>query len=371
MILPGLVLGGIGAGFFTDRTKDLPRRGETGPVQVRLELAAQTLDQVRRMLEDLPERAVDEGALVLRAVGEACAGCSAREHCRSCTRLQRIPGDILRKPLLTPQELPFRCRKAGRVLAELHRAQEQLRLIQADRLRQREYRLATRQQYGFLSDFLHELSDSLPRRGELSPPAYDPVVSVWSNRRRGENGDCCAQFAGMGNRYYIILCDGMGTGTEARQEGKTAISHLRKLLSCGFPAKHALQSLNSFCVLGSCAASVTVDLAEAELDTGKITLYKWGAAPSWLVSNQGGEKLGEVTPPPGLSLTEGTESCVTVLLRRRQLLLLVSDGVEEAALREACAAPTSPADLAQKVLKATTRQDDATLVTIQLLPTSK
>ena len=370
-LLPGLFLGGIAACFFTDRAIPLPRRGETGPVQVRLELAAQTLEQVRRLMEELPERPVDEGSLVLRAVGEACAGCSAREHCRSGTRLQRLPGDILRKPLLTTEELPFRCRKAGRVLAELHRAQEQLRLIRADRLRQREYRQAAQQQYGFLSDFLRELSDTLSQRGEIPAVNYDPVVSVWSNRRRGENGDCCTQFAGVHNRYYIILCDGMGTGVGAQREGKTAMTHLQKLLSCGFPVEHALQSLNSLCVLGTCAASVTVDLAEAELDTGKVTLYKWGAAPSWLVSASGADKLGAASPPPGVSVGERPGAAVSVLLKRKQVLLLASDGVEEEAVREACAGPTSPADLAQRVLKSTARQDDATLVTVQLLPVSK
>ena len=230
---------------------------------------------------------------------------------------------------------------------------------------------AAQQQYGFLSAYLRELSDNLSRRGEIPEPAFDPVVSVWGNRRREENGDCCAQFAGLRNRYYIILCDGMGTGTGARQEGRTALTHLQKLLSCGFPAEHALKSLNSLCVLGACAASVTVDLAEAELDTGKVTLYKWGAAPSWLVTASGSEKLGAATPPPGVAVGDGPETVVTVVLKRRQVLLLVSDGLEEETVQAACGEQTSPAALAQKILRDSSGRDDATVVTVQLLPTNK
>ena len=371
MILPGLFLGGITAGFFA-RTEQQPlRRGETGAAQVRLELAAEALAQTRRLLQEVPERPVDEGALVLRAVGEACAGCSARDHCRNMGRLQRLPGTILRKPLLTAEELPFRCRKAGRVLAELHRAQEQLRTIRADRLRQQEYREAVVQQYCFLEDFIRNLSDDLSNRELPRECAYDPVVCLWSNCRQGENGDRCSQFAGPKNRYYIILCDGMGTGTGAVREGKAAVSQLQKLLRCGFPAEHALKSLNSLCALRDRAASVTVDLAELELDTGKATVYKWGGGTTWLVTPAGGEKLGEITAPPGLSVTDTRQTIVSLLLKRGQLLLLASDGVEEQTVQEACKRSVSAALLGQNILKKTSGQDDATLVCIQLLPASK
>lgn len=368
VILPGLFLGGIAACFFTDTRKAVPRRGETGAAQVRLEMAAGVLDQTRRLFENVPDRLVDEGALVLRAVSEACAGCSARDHCRDVRKLQQLPGSVLRKPLLTVQELNVRCKKGSRVLAELRRAQEQLRTIQADRLRQQEYRAAVAQQYGFLSTFLHNLSDELSRRSACADAVYDPVVSVCGNRRHGENGDRCAEFPGVQNKYYIILCDGMGTGTGAVQEGKIAVTHLQQLLGCGFPASHALRSLNSLCALGDRAAAVTVDLAEVELDTGKVTLYKWGAAASFLLSTAGAEKLGSPSAPPGLSVTDSREVTCTFLLRRGQTLLLVSDGVAEEAVLDTCKQPYSAAVLAEELLKRSNAEDDATVVTIQLLP---
>ena len=369
MILPGLFLGGIAAGFFPGERKAPPRRGEVGAAQVRLEMAAGVLAQTHRLFLDIPERAVDEGALVLRAVGEACAGCSAREHCRNTRRMQQLPGNLLRKPLLTAEELPVRCKKGNRVLAELRRAQEQLRSIQADRLRQREYREAVAQQYGFLSSFLRDLSDELSRCCEPAAAVYDPVVSVCGNRRSGENGDRCAQFAGTGNRYYIVLCDGMGTGIGAVQEGKSAVGHLRNLLRCGFPAAHALGSLNSLYALRDRAGAVTVDLAEVELDTGKVTLYKWGAAASFLVGAGSVEKLGAASPPPGISVTNTGEMTCSFLLKRGQILLLVSDGLEEEQVLSLCRRQkhTSAAVLAQSLLKEASREDDATVVAIQLI----
>ena len=40
------------------------------------------------------------------------------------------------------------------------------------------------------------------------------------------------------------------------------------------------------------------------LDTGHATLYKWGAAPSWLLRRGSAEKIGTATPPPGISVTD-------------------------------------------------------------------
>ena len=369
MVLPGLFLGGIAAGFFMPIRKIAPRRGETGAAQVRLEMAAGVLLQTKQLLMDAPERLPDEDALVLRAVGDACTGCSARDKCRDIRKMTQLRGDLLRKPLLAIEEIPVRCKKGSRMLEELRRAQEHLRSIQADRQRQQEYREAVFQQYDFLSEFLHDLSDDLTRRGGRGSAEYDPVVAVYGNRKNVANGDRCMTFAGVGNRYYVVLCDGMGTGTGAVQEGRITGDFLRQLLSCGFPAEHALRSLNSICALRDRAGAVTVDLAEICLDVGKATIYKWGAAASYLISSAGTEKLGTASAPPGLSVAGGREVTCSFPFRRGQVLLLVSDGLEEDVVWEQCreADPMSIDSLAQSLLDSASREDDATVVTIQLI----
>ena len=366
-ILPGLFLGGVAAGFFSPGTNTVSRRGETGAAQVKLEVAAGVLSQTRRMLLDVPERFVDVDALVQRAVCDACAGCAARDKCRDSRKMAKLTGELLQKPLLTIEELPVRCKKGSRMLAQLRMAQEQLRTIQADRQRQREYREAVVQQYGFLSEYLSGLSDGLSRRADGVTAVYTPVVSVYGNRRGIHNGDRCMEFAGTENQYYIVLCDGMGTGPEAVQEGKTGADLLRKLLSCGFPAEHALKSLNSICALRERAGAVTVDLVQICLNTGKTTLYKWGSAASYLVSNGGVEKLGTTSPPPGLSVEGERLVRCGLALRKGQTLLMVSDGVETDGITELCKESGSPAVLAETLLKQTVREDDATVVTIRLV----
>ena len=371
-VLPGLFIGGCLGGLLSAPEKLSCRRGETGVAQVRLEVAASVLEQTWQLLAEVPDAPVDADALLSRAAENACAGCSVRGDCRDKRRIAQLPGVLLHRPLLSTEELPIRCRKSGRFLAQLHRSQEQLRSIRADRERQREYREAVTQQYQFLGSYLQSLSDGLSRRETWVPPAYDPVVRVCGNRTEDTNADRCVHFSGTGGKYYIILCDGMGTGMGAVREGKAATELLQKLLTCGFPAEHALQSLNSLCALRERAGAVTVDLAELSLDSGKAALYKWGAAPSYLVGRSGTDKLGAPSVPPGLSVAEGGQVTCRLHLRREQILLLTSDGLSEGEILRVCREKNwgNAQGLARELLERAQQggQDDATVVTVQLIP---
>ena len=370
--LPGLLIGGVLGLLLPVAAKVPARRGETGVAQVRLEMAAGALIQTEQLLLEVPEIPVDEDALVERAADRACATCPYRKSCKDSRRISQLPALILQKPLLTGDELPIVCRKSGRFLAELHRSQEQLRSIRADRERQREYRSAVLQQYRFLSEYLQDLSDQLARKAERYQPCFETRVHTYGNRPEQDNGDRFAAFAGIQCKYYVILCDGMGTGMGAVTEGQTALMLLRKLLIAGYPAQHALQSLNSLCALRGRAGAVTVDLLELQLDTGNAQLFKWGAAPSYLVSSQTAEKIGTAGPPPGLSVTGPQAMTYRLSLRRGEALLLVSDGVgEEEALHTLLKmAGTSPGDMASALLTCSQMggEDDATVITVQLDP---
>ena len=195
-------------------------------------------------------------------------------------------------------------------------------------------------------------------------------MKVYANRPQEDNGDRFAMFAGTESRYYVLLCDGMGTGLGAVQEGKAAAKLLRQLLTAGYPAQYALQSLNSLCALRSRAGIVTVELLEICLDTGRAMLYKWGAAPSYLLSSLGAEKLGTAGPPPGLSVTEARETVFGLSLRRGEALLLVSDGISQEEALRCCreGVGCAPGEVARKLLDLGQlgHGDDATVVTVTL-----
>lgn len=365
--LPALVVGGLVAMAIPGRPELAHRRGETGTAQVQLEMVSSVLQQTRLLLAQGEEGPIDEQALILRAAERACANCPNRKNCRE--RPQDLPTSLLHRPLGNGNDLPTGCKKSGRLLQELRRSQEQLRAIRADRDRQREYRTAVEQQYQFLGTYLQELSDALARRMNAPKLCFQPEISSCSASLHRSSGDRCLWFAGVQGKYYVLLCDGMGTGAEAARDAQQAATLLRRLLGAGFPADHALKSLNSLCALRGRAGAVTVDLAELGLDTGKVTLYKWGAAPSYIISRGEPVRVGSPTPPPGLSVADGQEAVARLSLRRGETLVLLSDGAGgEEALHRAWQEASPPAgDLAARILQyGSPSADDATVAVIRL-----
>lgn len=362
--LPGLVLGGMAGLLLPPQTQLHRRRGETGAAQVRLEMSAEVMTNACRLLGEMEAPAIDEFALLEKVRARACESCSAR---KSCTQKDFLTRDFLENPLDAD------CRKPGRLIPELHRAQDQLRYLKADRQRRQEYRGALMQQYRFFAEYLRNLSDRLARRGEEGEAGFRIEISARSSSKERANGDRCLAFSGDSCRYYVLLCDGMGTGLGAAQEGLTAARHLRQMILSGFPPQHCLCSYNSFLALRGAAGAVTMDLAEIRLDTGIVTIFKWGAAPSWVLTRKGAEKIGTATPPPGISVTGIRETVEKLSLRRGEVLIMLSDGVDgEVALRQSDLTPDwPPGELAAKILERGRGkvEDDATAAVIRLRPT--
>jgi len=257
-------------------------------------------------------------------------------------------------------------------MLELRRGQDQYRILKADRDRQTEYRSAVIQQYHFLAEYLQDTAEALPKQGLPGQQHFQPEVAVCSSGKEMANGDRCLWFAGTGCCYYLLLCDGMGTGVGAAEEARQAGDMLRRLLLAGYPASYALRSLNSLCTLRGKAGAVTIDLAEIRLDNGKVTVYKWGAAPSWLLLNTGAERIGTFGPPPGISVTDTRETVDKLSLRKGEILVMVSDGVNAGAIctnaQQLLQEP--PGSLAAKILELGSQEgtDDATAAVLRLTP---
>jgi len=364
-ILPGLFLGGGLGMFVSPRPGIQPRRGDSGVAQVRLELSAAVMANTRKLLMDLEPPPIDVEACLEKAVRQACTGCAARSK---CTQKSNITTELLKNPLDAD------CQKPGRLVPELHRAREQLRYLHADRKRRQEYRSALLQQYQFLSDYLRQLADQLPRKNKPPEIGFRAEAAARSRSKERTNGDKCMAFPGSGGRYFLLLCDGMGTGLGAAQEGETAAKLLKQMLTAGFPAAHALNSLNSFLALQGTAGAVTVDLAEARLDTGQVCVYKGGAAPSWILDRKGGKKIGTATPPPGLSVESRHQTVDKLSLCRGEVLILLSDGVdgEDVFSRFSLTPDLPPGELAAQILEKSCgeAEDDATAAVLRLRPIS-
>ncbi len=365
--LPGLLLGGglrmVLPGLGNIRPKH--RRGETAVAQLRLEQMSSALRQMEQSLLLTAPPRLDRAAVLERCRSAACDLCPERRGCRA--RYEELPEDLLEQPGLGEEDLS-KCRKPQRLLTELRRGQEQLRRMKGDRRRLESYQWAAREQYAFLADFLQSLSEELGSRSDWRPPRFRAEVALSTHSRQQENGDRCLWFPGTGNQYYVLLCDGMGTGAGAAGESASAAKLLRQMLTAGLPAEYALRSLNSLAVLRDLGGCTTVDLVRLQLDTGRGTLYKWGAASSYLLKNGQLRKIGTAGPPPGLS-QQARETVDRLSLGGGEVLILLSDGAGEDMLLRTqwTAREPSPGEMAAAILASGGgEEDDATVAVIRL-----
>lgn len=142
------------------------------------------------------------------------------------------------------------------------------------------------------------------------------------------SGDACAWFKDDFGQLYLLLCDGMGSGKEARRESELAIDLLEKFLKAGFSPKNALKTLDqAFSLrLESAGGFSTVDLLVLDLFSGEGTLYKLGSAPSYLKHGGTIKALRGKGFPAGL---EGRPDVYPVRLDPGDCLVLLTDGIFE------------------------------------------
>ncbi len=238
--------------------------------------------------------------------------------------------------------------------------------------RRRELRSVVASQYRILADFLRgqTMEESLP------PPQWEPWTEFCQKVKQGNSvcGDRVWQFR-RENRYFLLLCDGMGTGEAAMEDGARAERLLSKLLAAGMASDDALETLNVTAILKEGAGECALDLVDADLSTGEAVLYKWGGAPSYLMTAHGTKKVGTASLPPGIGVG-GTHQPqqIRLSLRRGEALILTTDGIggEVAEYMNErgrdCASEVLAAALVEK--GCSEGEDDGTAVVLKLRPVS-
>lgn len=358
-VLCAVSVGGTAGAMLPWRLTAVPRHGAVGAAQVQLEQCAQVLTRLQHQLLEYSPPEPDTGAILEQLRQNSCGKCTLAS---SCADRERVNGELLHGAAV------LTCRKAGLLNQELRICRDQLKRLTAARAARESCRAALAQQYAFLGDMLRALSDRLPEREYSGRAAYRVLVSSRSQGKELADGDRVTAFAGPGQRFYVLLCDGMGTGLGASAEGYQAGNLMRQMLTAGIPPASAMGTLNSQLALLGRGGAVTVDLAEIRLDSGIAWVYKWGADASWILSRGRREKLGYATPPPGLDVKEPRGLCTRADLSRGQVLILVSDGIRMERVPDAAALEAlEPGEMAERILQTGgSREDDATAVVVKL-----
>lgn len=165
-------------------------------------------------------------------------------------------------------------------------------------------------------------------------PAYQ--ADVGSAQRSANAGEACGDSVrsfsdGLGN-LYLLLSDGMGAGGLAAVDSRMTVSLLSRLLKAGVGFSPAVRLLNSSMRVkgapGGRESFATLDMAAVDLYTGRLELYKLGAAATFVKSGRRVIKVEAQALPMGI-LEDLQEEHRTASLREGDVIVMLSDGVDE------------------------------------------
>ncbi len=347
-----------------------------------LRSAAEVLEYVHGCLRRSDGAPVCEAEDVYDGAAERVCRCCARFHrCwehraqETYSALSGAAKRMIENGLIEADDLPeaFReqcCHVEGFVTA-VNQELEGMLYRRRYRMELRESRQAVAEELSCIAKYLRMEAD--PPRRDASEANYLPMVGISSvgkdgSRVSGDRGIC---FTARNLAYYVILCDGMGTGEEAAQCSGGTLRLLERLLRSGIAPEYALRLLNSCEILRGAACFSTVDLLQVDLGTGEAAVYKWGAALSYLRDGEEVKKIGTATTPPGVGVGgEHAPERYELSLKRGEMLVLVSDGAGgmETEANIAAFRGDSPQELAALLIAGLPPEDDMTAVAFSLRP---
>lgn len=191
------------------------------------------------------------------------------------------------------------------------------------------------------------------------------------------SGDSFA-FAGRADRYYTVLCDGIGSGQEAFNESNGAVDLLSKFVYTDFSEEQILRTLNSILMLKlEDERFVTFDLNIIDYGTKEIRLYKAGAAPTYILSGINVEKITGKSLPMGI-LDNFEYSSFKKEIKIGDIIVMVSDGIIDSINMDAkksldkfleLAVPKDPQTIANSILSYALRGQDKIIDDMTVLVT--
>ena len=270
---------------------------------------------------------------------------AAEQVCRSCLLVKRCwqteygttynafndaCGAMLKRGRAESEDFPLfftsRCLHFPELLSAVNTELYAFRLRRQYRKRLGDVRELAEAQYEHLGEVLSDSGAEAPV-GEL--PLWCRIGTLL-RPKEGESlcGDQLAVFT-AGAMLYMLLSDGMGSGAEAHAESAMTVRLLRQFLKAGIQPKAALKTLNTALTLHCQEGGgfTTIDLLALDRRSGAATLYKYGAAASYVRKGGTALRLDAGSLPAGLQDARQPPEATSVQLEPGSVLVMVSDGV--------------------------------------------
>lgn len=209
-------------------------------------------------------------------------------------------------------------------------------------------------------------------------PAYQLDWSMQSrNAPEYERcGDHCDAFTDCIGDQYLVLSDGMGSGSTASLASRIAVRTFRRMVLGGMAAATAIRLVNSMLMTETATENfATLDVLQFHADSGELTLYKSGAAATLFCHAGKVQRISSMSFPVGI-VTDALPSRRHMSAYEGDTVVMLSDGIGEAEypyISQLLRAGTTPVDLVQSaagesgVFHAGVSRDDVTVIAARVV----
>ncbi|WP_408955204.1 stage II sporulation protein E [Natroniella sp. ANB-PHB2] len=160
---------------------------------------------------------------------------------------------------------------------------------------------------------------------------YDFQGGVATLSQQGDvSGDNYTFFRRKDGNFFAILSDGMGIGSKAYQQSRSAISLLDKMLTAGLSYEVVLESVNSILEVRTQQDTfATIDLLNIDQVTGAAKFIKVGSASSFIKRDSDISMVKSTSLPVGI-LNQVEVEPTSLQLQGGDLIIMLTDGVLDA-----------------------------------------
>ncbi len=143
-------------------------------------------------------------------------------------------------------------------------------------------------------------------------------------------GDTARAFTDACGNTYLILSDGMGSGSTASLVSELAVRTFSRLVGCGMEEDCVIRLINAMLVaeMGT-EHFATLDILKMDADSGELSVYKSGAAATLLYDGSKVTKIEAPSFPVGI-LASAEPYRKRIMGRYGQRIIMLSDGIHEA-----------------------------------------
>lgn len=206
-------------------------------------------------------------------------------------------------------------------------------------------------------------------------PEFACQIGATAEKKRSEriSGDCGTYFKGKDGSMYVVLCDGMGSGTAAREEAVRTVKLLESFLRAGIEPRHAADIIQSSVKIKSDSESfATIDISVVNPKTSELYVIKYRAAPTYIRRRKGDGYVVRVIGGSGEPQLEEI-AVERVGLSEGDMIVMTSDGVTAGCSQpEFCAClkklhcdnPRELSELLLRMAKTDDEHDDRTVIAL-------